>query len=210
MLTMGTVYSCSEFKKRQKAQRVAAEKAEKAVCCTSYYATVCQAAFRAVRDTVPCWPFGGRPCHPSFLPLPGHAPPPLPPSPHATYLLQPYRNVPLSVAPQAKKAEEAAAAPKKAAGGLLDDSTEELDPNLYFENRVRVLNAKRAAGNPYPHKFHVTTAVPAFAQKYKSIAVRLAALLYGKALSNLLACGVTSRQPSAHRKAEALASIRAP
>lgn len=45
---------------------------------------------------------------------------------------------------QAKKAETAAGAPEKVAKAigelsLQDDSQEELDPSLYFENRVKAL-----------------------------------------------------------------------
>jgi hypothetical protein len=73
--------------------------------------------------------------------------------------------------PQAKKAAEAAtkpAAPKKAA--LLDDSAEELDPTLYFENRVKFVEARKAGGaNPYPHKFPVTTSIPEYIAKYQGL-----------------------------------------
>lgn len=48
--------------------------------------------------------------------------------------------------PQAKKAAEAAAAPKKTSVGLHDDSQDETDPNLYYENRVRTVKAKKAGG----------------------------------------------------------------
>ena len=92
-----------------------------------------------------------------------------------THLLiaQPYLNLnPSSTPRQAKKAAEAAAkpaAPKKAA--LLDDSAEgELDPTLYFENRLKALEAKKARGaNPYPHKFAVTTTVPEYVAKYADL-----------------------------------------
>jgi hypothetical protein len=82
-------------------------------------------------------------------------------------------------ASQAKKAEETAAkaaagGDKKeegAPGGLEDDSTEEKDPSLYFENRVKALEAKKAKGiNPYPHKFPVTSSVPDFVTKYQGLA----------------------------------------
>lgn len=56
---------------------------------------------------------------------------------------------------------------KKAA--LLDDSSEETDPNLYYENRVKALAAKKAKGlNPYPHKFEVTSSLPDYVAKYSS------------------------------------------
>lgn len=72
---------------------------------------------------------------------------------------------------QAKKAADAAAnsAPSKKAA-LLDDSSEETDPNLYFENRVKVINAKKAKGlNPYPHKFAVSTSLPDYVAQYKDL-----------------------------------------
>lgn len=79
--------------------------------------------------------------------------------------------LPASPPPQAKKAAEAAAkpaAPKKAA--LLDDSAEELDPTLYFENRVKYVEGRKGRGlNPYPHKFPVTTTVPEFVEKYANL-----------------------------------------
>lgn len=71
---------------------------------------------------------------------------------------------------QAKKAAEAAAKPVSKKAALLDDSTEETDPTLYFENRVKVINAKKAKGlNPYPHKFNVTMALPDYVAKYKDL-----------------------------------------
>jgi len=70
----------------------------------------------------------------------------------------------------AKKASEAAAKPPSKKAALMDDSTEETDPTLYFENRVKVLNAKKAKGiNPYPHKFNVTMSLPDYIAKYSSL-----------------------------------------
>lgn len=72
--------------------------------------------------------------------------------------------------PQAKKAAEAAAKPPSKKAALMDDSTEETDPTLYFENRVKVLDAKKAKGiNPYPHKFNVTMSLPDYIAKYSSL-----------------------------------------
>jgi hypothetical protein len=71
---------------------------------------------------------------------------------------------------QAKKAAEAAAKPVSKKAALLDDSTEETDPTLYFENRVKGLNAKKAKGqNPYPHKFNVTLTLPECVAKYANL-----------------------------------------
>jgi lysyl-tRNA synthetase class 2 len=70
-----------------------------------------------------------------------------------------------------KKAEKAASLPvqpKKAAKGPSED---DLNPNQYFEIRSRRVKALLESNNPepYPHKFHVNTAVPAFLAKYEHI-----------------------------------------
>lgn len=77
---------------------------------------------------------------------------------------------------KAKQAVEAAerAAAKAAKGdadaALEDDSNEETDPTKYFENRVKAITAAKARGeNPYPHKFHVSTQLPAYVAKYASL-----------------------------------------
>jgi hypothetical protein len=55
-------------------------------------------------------------------------------------------------------------------GALEDDSNEEVDPTLYFENRLKALEIKKGKGiNPYPHKFHVSMSMPDFVQKFKSL-----------------------------------------
>lgn len=74
-------------------------------------------------------------------------------------------------AEKAKKAAESAADGKPAAGpSLQDDSTEEQDPSLYYENRVKAIVAKKARGeNPYPHKFNVSISVPQYVAKYASL-----------------------------------------
>ncbi|XP_057249606.1 lysine--tRNA ligase, cytoplasmic isoform X2 [Beta vulgaris subsp. vulgaris] len=44
---------------------------------------------------------------------------------------------------------------------------EDMDPTQYFENRVKFLDAQKAAGiNPYPHKFHVTLSIAGYIEKY--------------------------------------------
>lgn len=71
---------------------------------------------------------------------------------------------------QAKKAAEAAAKPPSKKAALLDDSAEETDPTLYFENRVKAVVAKQAKGvNPYPHKFQVTTSLPEYIKQYADL-----------------------------------------
>lgn len=70
-----------------------------------------------------------------------------------------------------KKAEKAAAQPKteKKEKG---PNEEELTPNQYFEIRSRQIDALRQSKtpNPYPHKFHVTTKVDEFVNKYQGLA----------------------------------------
>ncbi|KAG1669015.1 hypothetical protein FOA52_000608 [Chlamydomonas sp. UWO 241] len=96
----------------------------------------------------------------------------------------------------AKKAEEAAAKPPKAAAGVEmdDDANDEKDPNLYHENRIAAIVAKKAKGtNPYPHKFNVTMQMPEYVAKYKDledgaqltdVKVSLAGRVYRKAPSS--------------------------
>jgi lysyl-tRNA synthetase, class II len=57
---------------------------------------------------------------------------------------------------QAAKAAANAAAKQAAPASALEDDDDELDPNLYFERRVKAVAAAKDAGrNPYPHKFQV-------------------------------------------------------
>ncbi|KAF8072993.1 Kars1 [Scenedesmus sp. PABB004] len=70
----------------------------------------------------------------------------------------------------AKKAADAAAKPPSRKAALLDDSCEEADPSLYYETRVKAVTAKKAkGGNPYPHKFEVSTSLPDYVAKYGSL-----------------------------------------
>ncbi|OCH88627.1 lysyl-tRNA synthetase [Obba rivulosa] len=68
---------------------------------------------------------------------------------------------------EAKKAEKAATAPAPAAkeAGPKD---EDLSPNQYFEIRSRHIQKLKETQNPnpYPHKFHVSTAIPSYIEKY--------------------------------------------
>ncbi|KAK7206492.1 lysyl-tRNA synthetase, class II [Myxozyma melibiosi] len=68
----------------------------------------------------------------------------------------------------AKKQAKAAAAAESKPAGKKDD---ELTPNQYFEIRSREINALRQSHNPdpYPHKFHVTTKIGEFTQKYANL-----------------------------------------
>jgi lysyl-tRNA synthetase class 2 len=46
------------------------------------------------------------------------------------------------------------------------------DAQKFFENRVKGINAAKAAGeNPFPHKWHVTSSLPAFVEKFASLEV---------------------------------------
>jgi lysyl-tRNA synthetase class 2 len=67
---------------------------------------------------------------------------------------------------------------------------EELDANQYFEIRSRAVASMKAAGEqPYPHKFHVSSSLSDFIQKYShlsageqlnDIAISLAGRLHAK------------------------------
>lgn len=64
------------------------------------------------------------------------------------------------------QAAQAAAKPAAAKGKVQEDE-EDLDPNQYFERRVKAVKDARDAGeNPYPHKFHVSSSIPDFIAKY--------------------------------------------
>ncbi|CAI5503231.1 unnamed protein product [Closterium sp. Naga37s-1] len=70
------------------------------------------------------------------------------------------------------KAEKAAA---QGAGGdkaktKAAEEDEEEDPNKYHENRLAyVTEIQAAGGNPYPHKFHVSTRLPEYLAKYSNL-----------------------------------------
>lgn len=74
------------------------------------------------------------------------------------------------------QAKQAAAAKEKQAAkpntpALAEDEGEQLDPNQYFEMRVKALNATKSSGkNPYPHKFAVHCSIPAFLSKWNGLA----------------------------------------
>lgn len=69
---------------------------------------------------------------------------------------------------QAAAAAAKGTAPPKAA--LEGDDGEDLDPNLYYERRVKAIKAAKDAGeHTYPHKFHVSINLTEFVQKYESI-----------------------------------------
>ena len=102
------------------------------------------------------------------------------------------------------QAAQAAAAAEKAATAtasgvaqlkLEDDSTEDLDPNLYFERRLKQLDSAKGAGrNPYPHKFHVSLQLPAFVERFSSLesGQRLEDSISVAGMSLLAVCSVAS------------------
>lgn len=67
------------------------------------------------------------------------------------------------------QAAQAAAAPKKdGAPKPADDDA--LDPNQFYERRVKAIQAARDAKvEPYPHKFLTSIQVPAYIAKYKDL-----------------------------------------
>eukprot|EP00271_Cylindrocystis_brebissonii_P000570 TRINITY_DN10680_c0_g1_i2.p1 TRINITY_DN10680_c0_g1~~TRINITY_DN10680_c0_g1_i2.p1 ORF type:complete len:670 (+),score=152.57 TRINITY_DN10680_c0_g1_i2:367-2376(+) len=71
---------------------------------------------------------------------------------------------------KAKALKEAEAGPKAPKVKHGDDDEDELDPNQYFQNRLRqVDNAKKAGLNPYPHKFAPSLRVPEYVAKYADV-----------------------------------------
>ncbi|CAI5472898.1 unnamed protein product [Closterium sp. Yama58-4] len=70
------------------------------------------------------------------------------------------------------KAEKAAAQGTGAdkAKTKVAEEDEEEDPNKYHENRLAyVTEIQAAGGNPYPHKFHVSTRLPEYLAKYSNL-----------------------------------------
>lgn len=48
---------------------------------------------------------------------------------------------------------------------------DEMDPTLYYENRLKVLEGSKSRGeNPYPHKFVVSLTIPNYVGKFSSLA----------------------------------------
>merc|ERR1711990_1370887 len=71
---------------------------------------------------------------------------------------------------QAEKAAKIEAAAPAGAKTKAKDDEETLTPNQYTEIRKKKLDDERNQGmNPYPHKFHVTTGMQEFCEKYSSI-----------------------------------------
>ncbi|KAF9045745.1 lysine-tRNA ligase [Hymenopellis radicata] len=68
----------------------------------------------------------------------------------------------------AQKASKAAAQPPAAAKAEKKPTDEDLNPNQYYELRSRQIMALKASQdpNPYPHKFHVTSSISAYIDKY--------------------------------------------
>ncbi|KAK9167136.1 hypothetical protein Scep_002327 [Stephania cephalantha] len=67
-----------------------------------------------------------------------------------------------------KKKAAATASTQSSKPQVVDD--EDMDPTQYFENRLKVLAANKAAGgNPYPHKFFVSMSIPEYVAKYESL-----------------------------------------
>ncbi|XP_010672233.2 lysine--tRNA ligase isoform X1 [Beta vulgaris subsp. vulgaris] len=66
-----------------------------------------------------------------------------------------------------EKAAKQAAMPSSQGQKSQVADDEDMDPTQYFENRVKFLDAQKAAGiNPYPHKFHVTLSIAGYIEKY--------------------------------------------
>lgn len=59
--------------------------------------------------------------------------------------------------------------PKPKAAAAAADA-EDLDPSAYRENRITTMAAlERDGKSPYPHKFHCTTSIPEFVEKFSGL-----------------------------------------
>ena len=71
---------------------------------------------------------------------------------------------------QAVQAAAAATKPNARQGGLKPADDDSLDPNQYYERRVKAIKSARDADvEPYPHKFCISIQVPEFVGKYKDL-----------------------------------------
>lgn len=69
---------------------------------------------------------------------------------------------------QANQKAKASCDQKNKKNNELDEET--LDPNRYFEIRSHAIaNLKQGSSSPYPHKFHVSTSLQEFVEKYSDI-----------------------------------------
>ncbi|MFS7918346.1 putative lysine--tRNA ligase [Helianthus anomalus] len=69
-----------------------------------------------------------------------------------------------------EKEKKAAVMPKSGAQKPSAADDEDMDPTQYFENRLKTLDAQKAAGlNPYPHKFHVSMSILEYIEKYETL-----------------------------------------
>ncbi|XP_057507440.1 lysine--tRNA ligase-like [Actinidia eriantha] len=67
-----------------------------------------------------------------------------------------------------RKEEEKAA--KQGSAPKPQGAEEDVDPTLYFENRLKALALQKSAGiNPYPHKFHVSMTILEYLDKYECL-----------------------------------------
>jgi len=69
-------------------------------------------------------------------------------------------------------AQAAAAGPKagKAEGALKQPDDDSLDPNQFYERRVKAVKDARGANiEPYPHKFETSIQVPQYVAKYSGL-----------------------------------------
>lgn len=72
--------------------------------------------------------------------------------------------------PQATQAAAAAAKQGASQGGLKPPDDDSLDPNQFYERRVKaVKNARDADVEPYPHKFATSILVPDYVDKYRDL-----------------------------------------
>eukprot|EP00002_Diphylleia_rotans_P019142 TRINITY_DN3705_c0_g1_i1.p1 TRINITY_DN3705_c0_g1~~TRINITY_DN3705_c0_g1_i1.p1 ORF type:complete len:594 (-),score=143.68 TRINITY_DN3705_c0_g1_i1:217-1998(-) len=69
---------------------------------------------------------------------------------------------------QKPKVEKPKVEKAKTEGGDQDD--EEVDPRMYFSNRVNAVQTLKDTGkNPYPHKFSVEVSIPEYIERYQAL-----------------------------------------
>ncbi|RZB39091.1 lysine--tRNA ligase [Asbolus verrucosus] len=71
-----------------------------------------------------------------------------------------------------EKAEKTAQQPPEAKPKEKKESEEDVSPNEYFKLRTQAVNNLKALGgehHPYPHKFHVSTSLQEFIEKYSGL-----------------------------------------
>jgi hypothetical protein len=132
--------ACSEFKRREKAARVAKEREEKKA-----RTNIADDGLGLLCNTLTCLLHGMQAACIPAMPIS------------------------MAVC-HAQAAAAAAKPAKPAGPQLAADEEEDVDPNQYFERRVQHVAAEKSAGrNPYPHKFAVSHRIPDFIAEFNGL-----------------------------------------